>query len=255
MRGYESKKGLLAVRMDNNKIIFDENYYNNIPPTQRFLEDIRLNPNNVTIPNSYLKTSILKINDYKRNFRKIWSKTLLLPGDTIFKFMTIPIYSMRHKFLTYKQHKNWLKYQNMLKRRGGGLGFEQFYLNDDGTIRYQDMVEEIDMHIRNGVLYPADIYDKDRNFLRNMKLKKNEKKYKIILNHIKLTTTMKNLNRILTIGISEYCYENMKEEKDGMIILRKNLKNISSDYFNDYEDLNKYSFDYDFRDKELALDI
>jgi hypothetical protein len=169
--------------------------------------------------------------------------------------MTIPVYSMRHKFLTYKQHKNWLKYQSRLKRRSGGLGYEQFYLNDNGTIRYQDMVEENDKHIRDGVMNPADIYDKDRNFFRDMKYKKNEKKYHIILNHIKLTTTMKNLNRIMTIGLSQFCYDNMKEEKNGIIILRKTLKNISSDYFNNYEDLNKYSYDYDFKDKELVLAI
>jgi len=170
--------------------------------------------------------------------------------------MTIPIHSMRHKFLTYKQHKNWQKYQSRLKRRGGGLGYEQFYLNDDGTIRYQDMIEEIDKHIRNGVMNPADIYDKDRNFFSYMKKhKKNEKKYHIILNHIKLTTTMKNLNRIMTIGLSQFCYENMKEEKNGVIILRNTLKNISPDYSNSYEDLNKYSYDYEFKDKKLALAI
>ena len=255
MRGFESKKGLVAVRMDNNKIIYDENYYNDISPTERFLDDIRLNPNNVSIPPCYFKTSILKINEYKKNFKKIWCHTNLFPGDTIFKFMTIPVHSMRHKFLTYKQHKNWQKYQSRLKRRGGGLGFEQFYLNDDGTIRYQDMVEEIDKHIRDGVINPAKIFDKHDNFFRNMKYKKNEKKYNIILNHIKLTTTMKNLNRIMTIGLSQFCYENIKDEKKGMIILRKTLKNISPDYSNGYEDLNKYSFDYEFRDKELSLAI
>ena len=255
MRGYESKKGLVAVRMDNNKIIYDGNYYNDISPTQRFLDDIRINPNNVSIPVCYFKTAILKINEYKKNFKRIWCNAFLLPGDTIFKFMTIPVHSMRHKFLTYKQHKNWQKYQSRLKRRGGGLGFEQFYLNDDGTIRYQDMVEEIDKHIRDGVMYPSSIYDKNRNFFKLLKYKKNEKKYQIILNHIKLTTTMKNLNRIMTIGLSQFCYENMKDEKKGMIILRKTLKNISPDYSDGYEDLNKYSYDYEFRDKELALAI
>ena len=117
------------------------------------------------------------------------------------------------------------------------------------------MVEEIDRHIREGVLNPANVFDKDRNFFRDMKYKKNEKKQHIILNHIKLTTTMKNLNRIKTIGLSQFCYDNMKEEKNGMIILRRTLKNISADYYNVYEDLNKYSLDFEFRDKELALAI
>ena len=66
---------------------------------------------------------------------------------------------------------------------------------------------------------------------------------------------VKNLNRIITIGLSQFCYENMKTEKDGMVILRRTLKNISSDYSNDYEDLNKYSFDYEFRDRELKIAI
>ena len=255
MRGYESKKGLLAVRLIDNKIIYDENYYNDISPTQRFLDDIKLNPNNVSIPQCYFKNSILKINEFRKNYKRTWYHTYLKPGDSIKKFMTIPIYSMRHKFRTYQQHKSWLKYQSRLKRRGGGLGFEQFYLNDDGTIRYQDMVKDIDKHIREGVEHPADVFDKDRNFFRNMKLKKNAKVYQIILNHIKLTTTMKNLNRIMTIGISQFCYENMKGEKNGMVILRRTLKNISTDYTNDYEDLNKYSFDHEFRDKELRLAI
>jgi hypothetical protein len=56
-----------------------------------------------------------------------------------------------------------------------------------------------------------------------MKSKKNAKKYKIILDHIKLTTTMKNLNRIMLIGISQFCYENMKSEKDDVIILTRTM--------------------------------
>ena len=255
MRGYESKKGLLAVRMEDNTFIYDESYYNEISPTQRFLDDIRLNPNNVSIPLSYFKNSILKINEFKKNYKRMWYHTNLLPGDSIKQFMTIPIYSMRHKFRTHRQHKAWQKYQSRLKRRGGGLGFEQFYLNDDGTIRYQDMVADIDKYIREGVENPVDVFDKDRNFFRIMKYKKNKKKYQIILNHIKLTTTMKQLSRISRVGISQFCYENMKEEKDGMIILKRTLKNIDSDYVNDYDDLNKYSSDYEFRDKELQLAI
>jgi hypothetical protein len=212
MRGYESKKGLLAVRMEDNKIIYDENYYNDISPTQRFLDDIKSNPNNVSIPLCYFKNSILKINEFKKNYKRMWFHTNLLPGDSTKKFMTIPIYAMRHKFRTYKQHKNWLKYQSRLKRRGGGLGFEQFYLNDDGTIRYQDIVQDIDKHIREGVEHPAKVFDKNNHFFRDMKSKKNAKKYQIILDHIKLTTTMKNLNRIMLRGISQFCYENMKSK-------------------------------------------
>ena len=36
--------------MDKDIIIYDDKYYNDISPKQRFLDDIRLNPNNVSIP-------------------------------------------------------------------------------------------------------------------------------------------------------------------------------------------------------------
>jgi hypothetical protein len=253
MRGYESKRGLLAVIMEHNEFIYDEKYYNDISPTQRFLNDIKDNHNSVSIPLPYFKQAILKPKEYKKNYKRLWEKTVIFPGNTIYKFMTIPIYSMRHKFKDYEQHKSWIKQQNMLKRRGGGLGFEQFYLNDDGTIRYKDMLEDIDKHIRNGVVNPASVFDKDNNFFRDIKYKKNEKKYKIILEHIKLTTTMKNLCRIMTIGLYEYCLENMKSKKDGMFILRKTLKNSPSDYADDYENLNQYSNCNEFEHKELAV--
>ena len=87
--------------MDKDIIIYDDKYYNDISPKQRFLDDIRLNPNNVSIPPCYFKTSILKINEHKKNFKRMWRHTNLFPGDTIFKFMTIPVHSMRHKFLTF----------------------------------------------------------------------------------------------------------------------------------------------------------
>ena len=48
MRGYESMKGLVAVKMDKDIIIYDDKF--DISPKQRFLDDIKLNPNNVSIP-------------------------------------------------------------------------------------------------------------------------------------------------------------------------------------------------------------
>jgi len=38
-------------------------------------------------------------------------------------------------------------------------------LNDYGTIRYQDLVEGIDKHTRDGVMNPAKIFDKNNHFL------------------------------------------------------------------------------------------
>jgi hypothetical protein len=68
--------------MDKDIIIYDDKYYNNISPKQRFLDDIRLNPNNVSIPPCYLKTSILKITSIRRILKEcgvilIYSQAIL----------------------------------------------------------------------------------------------------------------------------------------------------------------------------------
>lgn len=255
MRGYESKKEVVAFRLEDDKLVYDPNYYNTISATERFLTDLKNNSNNVSIPLPYIKPAILKISEYKNNYLSMWQYSNILPGDTYYKVICIPIYSMRHKFQTYAQHVAWLKCQNSLKRRGGGLGFEQFYLNDDGTIRYQDMIEEIDEHIRNGEMNPARIFDKNNNFFRDIKLKKNKAKYQIILNHIKLTNTIKNICRIMNIGVHQFITENTKERTEDKIILRKKPKYLPAIYQDDFEYIGKYHYDHEFRDKELKLAI
>ena len=254
MRGYESKKEVVAVRLENDKLVYDPNYYNKISATERFLTDLRDNPNNVSIPLPYIKPAILKISEYKNNFDTIWYYSDILPGDTYYKVICVPIYSMRHKFQTHAQHIAWQKYQNSLKRRGG-LGFEQFYLNDDGTIRYKDMVEEIDLHIRNGETNPALIFDKNNNFFKTIRYKKNKSKHQVILNHIKLTNTIKNICRIMCLSAKQFIYENQKSETKDKIIMRNKPHYLPSVYNDDFEFIGKYHFDHDFKDKELKLNI
>jgi hypothetical protein len=255
MRGYESKKEVIAVRLEDDKLVYNPNYYNEISATERFLTDLKDNPNNVSIPLSYIKTAILKISEYQNNYNSMWQYSSILPGDTYYKVICIPIYSMRHKFLSHAQHIAWQKYQNSLKRRGAGLGFEQFYLNDDGTIRYQDMVTEIDEHIRNGVMNPARIFDKNNNFFKVMRYKKNQSKYKVILNHLKLTSTIKNTCRIMNIGVHQFIHENLKKETKDKMILRSKPQYIPSTYQNDFDYVGKYSNNNEFIDRDLRMAI
>ena len=254
MRGYESKKEIISCYLENGELIFDDNYYNETSPVDKFLTDLKYNPESVIIPRPYIKSSILKPAEYKKNYKKIWQYSSCYPGSDYYKVVTIPIYSLRHKFKTYAQHKAWIKYQNVLKRKYGGLGFEVYYINQEGTINYKKMVEEIDKYICDGVMKPREVFDKDWHFERDLTLEKNKIIRDTIQNHITLTKTIKNICRIMTIGVHQYILENAKTKKeDGTIIMRKVLKQIESEQHNFFEHVSKCSDREEFRDIDLRF--
>jgi hypothetical protein len=256
MRGYENTKEIISAYLENGQIFFDEDYYSRIFPVKKFLTNLKDKPESVAIPRPYIKSCLLKPAEYKKNYKNIWQHSSCEPGADYYKVVTIPIYSLRHKFISHTQHVAWIKYQNELKRKYGGLSFEVYYINHDGTINYKKMVEEIDKYIRDGVMKPSKVFDKDRNFQRDITLEKNKIKSDTILNHIVLTNTMKNICRIMTIGVHQYIIENARKVKeDGTIIMRKIPKYISTEHHDHYENVYKYSNDNEYRDVELRFAI
>jgi hypothetical protein len=148
----------------------------------------------------------------------------------------------------------WVKYEKDMKRKNGGLGFEVHYINQDGTINYKKMVEEIDEHIRNGVMNPKSIYDKDRHFYRNLKLAKNKHIQETIFDHITLVNAGKGYCRGLIVGPKELQIENAKKVyEDGTIIMRKIPKHIKTEHHEFYEHVNKYSNNEEYQDVELRF--
>jgi len=253
MRGYEKNKNITSFYLKDNNIVLDEKHYLEIPPINMFLSSLNPNPEAVPIPSPFIKSCILKPAEYGKNYVCTWSKSLIKPGDTYYKVVNIPIHSLRYKFLTYTQHKAWNKYEKELKRKNGGLGFEVFYINQDGTINYKKMVEEIDSHIRSGLIYPRKIYDKDMHFYRNLKLKKNQHVQKTILDHITLVNKCKIWCRILIVGPVNYLLENAKYNGEDETIMRDTPKYIKSEHHDFFEHINKYSDNNEFRDIDLRF--
>ena len=90
--------------------IYDTNYYNEKPPIQRFLEDLQNRPESVRIPLPFTKTSILKPAQFSKEYNKTFQYTDIKCGDDFMEVVRLPILTMRFKFQSLKQHKNWLKY-------------------------------------------------------------------------------------------------------------------------------------------------
>jgi hypothetical protein len=52
-------------------------------------------------------------------------------------------------FQTYEQWKSWqCEFERLLNKYG--QSYEMFFLNDDGTLNYQVMIEDVDSKIRDG---------------------------------------------------------------------------------------------------------
>ena len=242
MRGYDVKPNVVSWYLENDNLIHDVNYYNELPPINRFMQDLRNNPENVVIPRPFTKTSILKTAQFSKEYNKTWQHSYLKCGDDFIELVKIPIFTLRFKFQSEEQHKSWTRYYNKLKRRFEGLSFEIFYMNADGTINYKKMMCEIDKYISEGIMNPKKIFDKSDHLSRDIQ------KNIHITNHIKLIKKLKNIVRITTVGVGQFIKENSKLSEDGITLVMKKPKYNFKTYYNSFDDVNTYSDDKAFWD-------
>jgi hypothetical protein len=242
MRGYDVKANVVAWRFENNNLIPDVNYYNEIPPIQRFLDDILKNPKTVTIQPPFTKTSILKTAQYSKEYNKTFQHSNLKCGDDFMEVVRLPILTLRFKFQTHEQQKSWVRYENSLKRKYGGLSFEIFYMNKDGTINYEKMMFEIDKHISNSVINPKKIYDKYNNLKRDIQKNHHIQKYIVLIKRLK------NLVRSTIIGGKQFILENYTLKNNDVKYSIKKEIHYTKPFYNSYDDVTTYSDDKAFRD-------
>jgi len=155
MRSY-SKKNRKVVELNDDGLL--DVYEFDTPPSDRFLISLQ-QPKNVERSQVFIKPRILKVGDYRRNYKR-WRETSAYPGMTIETSGLIREFSLsQFTFQTYEQLKSWRKeYEKFLNTYG--QSYEMFYLNEDGTLNYQKMVVEIDAKIRSGKLNFFDGLDK-----------------------------------------------------------------------------------------------
>lgn len=143
MRSY-SKHAHTTVFMNDGLEISDTEAH----PAKNFLFSLR-NPIVVDRAHVYIKSKILKVGDYRRNFEK-WMDTNILPGMNIESAALLREFSLsQFTFLTHAQYTAWRReYEGLLRKYS--QSYEMFFLNTDGTLNYQLMVETIYNKIENG---------------------------------------------------------------------------------------------------------
>lgn len=169
-RSYEKSKQHYEFNIENEEI--ETNNYNNCDnetPAKFFLEEILKNPKKVKRQKAFIKSGILKINDFRNNSQK-YLNMRLNPGDTMLKSGLLRELSpSQFTYKTLEQYKKILsEYQN--NKNKYGQSWEGFFTNSDNTLNYEKMLSEIDIAIDKGVLSLNNYFDKNRNRHRNENL-------------------------------------------------------------------------------------
>jgi hypothetical protein len=127
--------------------VSDSNFY----PAMKFLTSLFENPNAVERQPVYLKERILKIGDFSRHYANRYQGSKGFPG------MTVKMASLLREFsltqFTYRdieQFLGWEKESERLRKRYG-QSYEMYFINSDGTLNYQLMLQAIDDKISTGM--------------------------------------------------------------------------------------------------------
>ncbi len=174
-------------------------------PSERFLDGLNT-PKRVVRATPFIKENILKISDYQHRVNQ-WDETDVYPGCTIEVTGLLKEFSFsQFTHQTLEQYQAWEhEYKSLIKKYG--QSYEQFYLNEDGTLNFQAMVEDVDSKIQAGKLGWFDGISKRKS-----------NAYRLYMEHPSyralLALKSKIENRYKTIGAEEIFDDAVEYEPD-----------------------------------------
>ncbi len=130
---------------------------NHLAPCLEFLINLSQSGEQLPIPKLQVKTEILKLNDFQNdNLNAKYLALGLIIGDSIPKVVKLlPFSKSQFKYQTAKQFYSWDR-SLMKSKFKYGLTLEAFFMNDNGTINYDLMVDTAYQMILNGELNPME---------------------------------------------------------------------------------------------------
>jgi hypothetical protein len=163
MRSYTPREHTSFELAADDLQILREDYH----PSNEFLAMLQDNPERVQRSEVYINSRILKIRDWRRNYTS-WQYSQAFPGCTVENAALLRELSVsQFTFQTHDQYKAWSKEADNLRRRYG-QSYEMFFVDDEGHLDYQQLVNEVDAAIRAGKMSFLDGVDKRQsNFYRH----------------------------------------------------------------------------------------
>lgn len=166
-RGYESSRKHDGWLWADDELYLSERY-ENTTPIGDLLESIANDPTHVPRQEVSIKSGILKVKDYAKHCGK-YDEMELEPGDNILKPLLVSEFSIaQFTFKTWEQWNGWEKAIARAKNKGK-QSIEGFFVNKDGTLNYQKMIEWVHKAIEADIINPFKTLDKFDNRYRDGK--------------------------------------------------------------------------------------
>ena len=127
------------------------------------------NPQSIKRSKVFKKTGILKLNDWRNNSNK-WLDKGYFCGDTIEKTGLLREFSISQFTYHTKEQYQAIEKEVQRNKRRYNQSYEGYFINDDGTLNYQLMIETIDKIIATGAHSINDVLDKDDNRARDLSI-------------------------------------------------------------------------------------
>lgn len=146
-RSYSKNKDYSAYQLAGDELQAIKSGYQ---PNEEFFNDLMNDSTKVKRSNPYVSNKVLKVNEFRNHYGVRYSKTDLFPGCTVESARLMRECSLtQFTFRTFKQFQSWEREAKRL-RDTTEQTYEQFFLNADGTLNYQAMIETLYAKITNG---------------------------------------------------------------------------------------------------------
>lgn len=147
---------------------------------QIFMENLGENPDIVDRSEVFDQSILLKVGLFQERYYSYFENSDYQVGDTFFMERLIREFPLSaFTFKNSKQRKNWVS-EVTLMRGKYGQSIESFFINDNGQIEYEKMIEAFDMWVDAGYNCLADVYGDNKTIKRKAKMLQSHPEYETL---------------------------------------------------------------------------
>lgn len=158
MRAYEAKKEHESVVLEEAELTVTDRYGVKSNPASDFMAQLE-NPDRVKRQDVFVKEAMLKPSDEK-NRAEAFGNLGIQSGDSYYKAGLLREFSLSQlTYQTLEQFHGWEKAVSKAKDKLGE-SVERFFVNADGTLNFQLMIETLDRMVAEGVKDPIKTLEK-----------------------------------------------------------------------------------------------
>jgi hypothetical protein len=158
MRAYETRKRHESVELGESGLEVTDRYDEETNPASDFMSRLQ-NPYQVPRQTVFVKEAMLKPSDEK-NRAEAFANLGIQAGDSYYKAGLLREFSLSQiTYLNLEQFNGWEKAVTKAKDKLGE-SVERFFINADGTLNFQLMIETLDRMVAEGVADPIKVLEK-----------------------------------------------------------------------------------------------